>query len=106
MRYLKRMNVDQNSPLGNTDDVLKRMAKEGYIVKVKESHTGEDLFDYHVGPRGKVEVSDEAIANVVRSVYSGDPVGDLEQRLDRSLGIARAAVREGENGDGEDGGGG
>lgn len=104
-RFLKRMNADQNSPLGNTEEVLKRMTKEGYIVKVKESRTSDDSFDYYVGPRGKIEVSDEAIANVVRTVYSGDPVEDLEQRLDRSLGVARAAGREDENGDGEDGGG-
>ena len=32
------------------------MAKQGYIEKVKDMVTGEPRFDYHLGPRGKIEV--------------------------------------------------
>lgn len=87
-RFLKRMNTDAYTPIGNTDDVLKRMIKDGYIVKVKDTSSGEEIVDYHVGPRGKVEVGDDTVANMVRTVYSvGDPVEDLEERLNRSLGV-------------------
>lgn len=88
-RFLKRMNAQTATPVGYTEEVLKRMAKEGYIVKVKDT-SGEEVTDYYVGPRGKVEVNDEAIANLVRTVYAGSNVDDLEQRLSRSLGIAEA----------------
>jgi hypothetical protein len=86
-RFLKRMNAQTATPIGYTEEVLKRMVKEGYIVKVKDT-SGEEITDYYVGPRGKVEVGEEAIANLVRTVYSGANVEDLEQRLSRSLGIA------------------
>jgi hypothetical protein len=101
-RFLKRMNAHQDTPIDSTEEVLKRMAKEGYIVKVKDS-SGEDLTDYYVGPRGKIEVGDEAVANMVRTVFSGSPVEDLEQRLNRSLGMADGEVSQHRavNGNGE-----
>lgn len=47
-----------------------------------------------VGPRGKVEVGEEGAGGLVRTVYGGS-VGDLEKRLDRSLGISgKEAARE------------
>lgn len=87
-RYLKRMNANQSTPLGTTEELLKRMIKDGYIVKVKDSTAGEDMTDFLVGPRGKVEVPREAIANLVRTVYGPDAIEDLEERINRSLGIA------------------
>lgn len=85
-RFLKRMNAQTATPIGYTEEVLKRMVKDGYIVKVKDT-SGEEVTDYYVGPRGKVEVGEESIANLVRKVYAGSNVQDLEQRLSRSLGI-------------------
>lgn len=94
-RFMKRMNADQSTPVDTTDEVLKKMIREGYLVKVKDSSSGEELTDYLVGPRGKVEVGEEAVANMVRTIYSGSSINDLEQRLSRSLGIAESeASRE------------
>ncbi|KAF2476829.1 MAGE-domain-containing protein [Lindgomyces ingoldianus] len=86
-RFLKRMNAEQSTPVDRTDKVLARMIKEGYIVRIKDSSGGEDVVDYMVGPRGKVEVGEEGVANLVRTV-SGSAIPDLEQRLHRSLGIS------------------
>ena len=88
-RFLKRLNADQSVPGERTEKVLARMAKEGYIVKVKDSSSGEERIDYTVGARGKVEVGDEAVAQLVRRIY-GDSVEDLDKRLNRSLGISDA----------------
>lgn len=85
-RFLRRMNADRTTPVDNTEKVLTRMAKDGYIVKIKDSNGGDELIDYMVGPRGKIEVGKEGAANLVRAVY-GENVQDLEQRLTRSLGI-------------------
>ena len=86
---LKRLNAD-NYVLGDkTDKILKRMEKEQYIVKVKESETGgEETFDWVIGPRGKVEIGEQGVAGLVRSVYGsrGVEIEELEKRLERSLG--------------------
>ncbi|KAF1967164.1 MAGE-domain-containing protein [Bimuria novae-zelandiae CBS 107.79] len=92
-RFLKRMNAGDSTPVDTTDKVLMRMAKDGYIVKIKDTQGGEELVDYMVGPRGKVEVGKEGVRDLVRTVY-GDDVQDLDQRLKRSLGLGE---------DGEDG---
>lgn len=90
-RFLKRMNADESTPVDTSEKVLVRMAKDGYIVKIKDSSGAEETIDYMVGPRGKVEVGKNGAANLVRTVY-GDDVQDLDQRLKRSLGLD-----EGEN---------
>ncbi|KAF2020458.1 MAGE-domain-containing protein [Aaosphaeria arxii CBS 175.79] len=97
-RYLRRMNANQSTPMDTTEKVFARMVKEGYIVKIKDSSSGEEIVDFVVGPRGKVEVGTEGVANMVRTVYGQDSVHDLEQRLSRSLGVVDASV-------GHDGGG-
>jgi hypothetical protein len=91
-RFLKRMNADTSTPMDSTDKVLAKMVKEGYIHKVKDTSGGEELIDYIVGPRGKVEVGEEAIAKMVRTVYSGSALDDLDARLSRSLGLGEAGV--------------
>ncbi|KAL1600751.1 hypothetical protein SLS60_007139 [Paraconiothyrium brasiliense] len=85
-RFMKRMNAGDTTPVDSTDKVLARMAKDGYIVKIKDTQGGEEIVDYVVGPRGKVEVGKEGVANFVRTVY-GDDVEDLDGRLKRSLGL-------------------
>lgn len=86
-RYLKRTNADQSTPVDKTDKLLARMVREGYIVKVKERNDGEETVDYVVGPRGKVEVGEDGVAGLVRSVYGENAAEDLEKRIERSLGL-------------------
>ena len=83
---LRRVNAD-NFLLGDkTDKILKRMEREGYIVKVREREAGgEETVEWVVGPRGRVEVGEEGVAGLVRDVF-GKEAG-LESRLERSLGL-------------------
>ncbi|MCJ1426482.1 hypothetical protein MMC29_004385 [Sticta canariensis] len=89
-RHLKRMNADNYVLNGEkTEKVLKRMEREGYIVKVRERDGGgEESVDYVVGPRGKAEVGERGVAGVVRKVYGKKDVeaDELEKKLVRSLG--------------------
>jgi hypothetical protein len=85
-RFLKRMNAGDTTPIDTTDKTLARMAKDGYIVKIKETQGGEETVDYIAGPRGKIEVGKQGAASLVRTVY-GDKVEDLDGRLQRSLGL-------------------
>jgi melanoma-associated antigen len=50
------------------DDLLKTMIKQGYIVKVRDMVTGEPRYDYHLGPRGKVEVGKQGTLEFIRKV--------------------------------------
>ncbi|KAL9003382.1 MAG: hypothetical protein Q9188_003731 [Gyalolechia gomerana] len=109
-KHLKRMNADNYVLSGEkTEKVLKKMEKEGYIVRVRERDGGgEETVDFMVGPRGKAEVGERAVAGAVRKVWGkmGTEREELERRLVRSLGegveIKRRRNDEGEDGDGEE----
>ncbi len=106
MRYLRRMNADDYTPIDKTDKLLARLCKEGYLVRTREMDGGEEVIEFMVGPRGKMEVGSGGAAGLVREVYGRgrgsreggstqaerEPRADFEARLRRSLGIA--AVRE------------
>lgn len=89
-RYLKRVNADNHCLGGEkTEKILKRMEREGYVVKVRERDGGgEESIDYVVGPRGKAEIGEKGVAGVVRKVYGKKDLEaeELEKRLVRSLG--------------------
>jgi melanoma-associated antigen len=106
-RHLSRLNAsdtmpsqnpnDPNAPSEKTEDVLQRMIKQGYLVKaigaVGLGDNDEDLTTWHIGPRGKAEVTNEAIAEFVRQVYGqSDP--DLESKLQKSLKVQVRAEAE------------
>jgi len=109
-QYLTRLNADntvpsmnpndRNQPSENTEVVLQRLIRQGYLVKQASGEDGEEV-TWYVGPRGKVEVDNEAIAGVVRTVY-GDAAGDqLERQLHNSLGVRQRVTEI--NGAGEQG---
>jgi hypothetical protein len=85
-RQLTRMNAEQSTPVDSTEKTLARMIKDGYIVKIKDTSSGEEIVEYIVGPRGRVEVDKHSLADFVRAVY-GDGVENLEQKIARSFGL-------------------
>lgn len=103
------MNADNYVLNGEkTEKILKRMEREGYIVKVRERDGGgEESVDYIVGPRGKAEIGEKGVAGVVRKVYAKKDAeaDELEKRLVRSLGevvIERKSAKTTREGDGDD----
>ncbi|KAI2788618.1 hypothetical protein POX_e06639 [Penicillium oxalicum] len=108
-RYLRRMNADDYTPIDKTDKLLARLCRESYLVRTREMDGGEEVIEFMVGPRGKVEVGSGGVAGMVREVYghgrgtgAGTHVGaanddltraeqesraDFESRLRASLGI-------------------
>ncbi|KAH0542879.1 hypothetical protein FGG08_002739 [Glutinoglossum americanum] len=86
-RYLERTNADQYTPVDKTEKLLQRLCKEGYLVKIKDSSGGEELVEYMVGPRGKVEVGTVGVAGLVKGVYRESEVGNLDARIKRSMGL-------------------
>ncbi|KAK0344834.1 hypothetical protein LTR91_009161 [Friedmanniomyces endolithicus] len=99
-RYLRRLGLEDHTPIPGytkTELLLKRMEKEGYLVKVRESAggQGEEDVSWMVGPRGKVEVGEQGVRGLVKAVYGhvdGHAEAELERRVARSLGLGEAVV--------------
>lgn len=90
-RALRRMNADQSTPVGTKDKTLAAMVKDGYIVKIKETTGGEETIDYIVGPRGKVEVGRDGVANLIRIMYgTTETEEELDKKIKRTLDFAEA----------------
>ncbi|KUI64918.1 Non-structural maintenance of chromosome element 3 [Cytospora mali] len=91
-RYLRRLNAETNSfHSTKTEDTLAKLQRQGYLVKnidkdARQHSDEQEATTWLVGPRGKVEVSDEAIAGLVRAVW-GEQSAELESRLQNSLNI-------------------
>ncbi|PSK60261.1 hypothetical protein B9Z65_1159 [Elsinoe australis] len=104
-RYLTRANVNEVTPFTNsvtftaldkTEKLLKKMEKDGFIVRVKDNSSGDETVEYMVGPRGKIEIGAKGVEGLVREVYGeADDPEDLERRLKRSLQVATARPSEG-----------
>ena len=87
---LGRVNADNHFLNGErTENILKRMEKQGYIVKIRERDGGgEESVDFMVGPRGKAEIGERGVAGMARRVYGKKDAekDELERKLVRSLG--------------------
>lgn len=96
-RHLRRCNAEQTTPVDQTEKVLSRMVKEGYLGKTKDSSSGEELIEYHVGPRGRVEVGEYGVSGLVKKVYglqdeSEEVNQEINRRLEKSLRVAAAST--------------
>ena len=115
-RYMERMNAEKYTPIGTLDKVLQRMKREGYVDQKRDTSSGEEVVEWIVGPRGKVEVGAHGAAGLVKTVYGHGAVGlahgdavkeeedELNGKIERSLGItpptkALPANHAEENGD-------
>lgn len=107
-KQLKRVNADNYVLSGEkTETVIKRMEKQGYIVRVRERDGGgEETVDFVVGPRGKAEVGEKGVAGLVRKVWGkrGTEKDELENRLVRSLGSGVETRKGRDDRDGEEDG--
>ncbi|KAJ9294502.1 hypothetical protein DTO271G3_6770 [Paecilomyces variotii] len=104
-RYLRRTNAESYTPIDRTERLLQRLCKDGYLVRNREMDGGEEVIEYMVGPRGKIEVGEKGVAGLVREVYGRpDPamlngntasaedkeeMEEFENRLRRSLGLGK-----------------
>ncbi|KAL4811493.1 MAGE family-domain-containing protein [Aspergillus unguis] len=117
-RYLTRVNAETYTPIDRTDRFLQRLCKEGYLLRNRESDGGEEIIEYMVGPRGKVEVGARGVAGLVREVYGKqamtednditpaekEKLEEFEFRLGRSLGFRKAndPLHNGQKEDGDE----
>jgi len=103
-RYLRRTNLNDMTPFtqsnaltapDKTEKLLKRMEKDGFIIKVKDNAGGEEVIDYFLGARGKVEIGEHGVTGMVKAVYGDvDEPDDLDRKIKRSLGVAKSRTQD------------
>lgn len=101
-RYMKRVHLDDSTPVEGYEKpalLIKRMERDGYIVRVKETGPGgEEDVSWVLGSRAKVEIGDDGVRGLTEAVYN-QPEGaegeELDKRIARSLGVGdRPADRQ------------
>ncbi|WYZ39210.1 hypothetical protein EsH8_III_001124 [Colletotrichum jinshuiense] len=92
-RHLNRLNAEANVAADKTEDVLKRMQTQGYVVRkvqknaVSQAQDGSEDITWLVGPRGLEEVGVDGAAGMIRSVWGEQADADLGKKIGASLGI-------------------
>ncbi|KAK6714269.1 hypothetical protein SNK04_005220 [Fusarium graminearum] len=90
-RHLLRMNADQNVSMDKTEVILKKMERQGYVIKRVErpplGQDGEHTITWHVGPRGKEEVGLGGVMGMTREIYGESWDEEMEKKLRASLNI-------------------
>ena len=94
-RYLNRMNLSTSTPVGTTEKMLQRLVKDGYIIRYRDNTGGEEVVEYIVGPRAKMEIGEEGVRGLVMGVYGkvDAEAEELERALDKSLAIDENAKK-------------
>jgi len=86
-RYLARLNAEEWMPLDCTEKILQLMMKQGYIIRIKDNEGDETSYDYHLGPRAKVEIGPEGVLSLIKTVYGDEQIEDLEAKFKRNVGV-------------------
>jgi len=86
-RYLRRLNIEATTPLDKTDKLLNTMCRQGYLNRVKDNTGGETQWEYHLGPRAKLEIGKSGVVNLVEEVYGVKAPADLAERVGRNIGV-------------------
>ncbi|KAF5873321.1 putative mage family protein [Botrytis fragariae] len=100
MSVLRKLNAETNLPLDKTTLILKKMMQQNYITRTIERNDGEELIEWRVGPRGRMEIGSKGVQGLVKEVYGEHAPEDLDKRLERSLGLGKRKATHGENGEG------
>lgn len=83
-------------PMDTTQNILKKMIAQGYIIKIVDKSGDEETVEWMVGPRGLAEIGKRGVKRFVEELYGENAPEDLTKRLQRSLGLEplKTAERE------------
>ncbi|OHF03530.1 MAGE family protein [Colletotrichum orchidophilum] len=101
-RHLNRLNAEANVAVEKTEDVLKRMQAQGYVVRkvqknaAAQAQDGSEDVTWLIGPRGLEEIGVEGAAGMVRSVWADQADAELEKKIGASFGIRPAEDADGD----------
>lgn len=104
-RYLLRLNADRMMASERTEVVMKRLERQGYVIKKVDrppvGYEGDQTITWHVGPRAKEEVGLDGVIGLVNEVYDYPEDEAFDKKLRASLGI-RNRTLVGEEGEDDD----
>ncbi|ESZ90697.1 hypothetical protein SBOR_8923 [Sclerotinia borealis F-4128] len=100
MSVLRKLNADSNMPMDKTTLIFKKMMQQNYIIRTVEKNDGDEVIEWRVGPRGKMEIGTKGVQGLVKEVYGENAPEDLDKRLDRSLGLGKRKAAHLEGGGG------
>lgn len=86
-RYLRRMNIEVNTPIDKTEKLLATMCKQGYLNRVKDNTGGETCWEYHLGPRAKLEIGKSGVVSLVEEVYGIQAPENVAERVGKNIGV-------------------
>ncbi|KAM0513812.1 hypothetical protein ACHAPE_007412 [Trichoderma viride] len=105
-RSLMRLNADRMLASERTEVVLKRLERQGYVIKKVDrppvGYEGDQTITWHVGPRGKEEIGLDGVMGLVREVYGHPEDAAFDKKLRSSLGLKSRQLGDGEGEDGND----
>lgn len=52
-----------------TEKLLKRMEKEGHLIKARDNTSGEETVEWTIRPRGRTKIGDSGVRGVVNSEH-------------------------------------
>lgn len=84
-RYLKRLQIESKTPADRTERLMQRMCKDGYLIRHRDTSSGEEMVEYSIGARAKVEIGKAGVEGLVRTVYGEAATTELNNKLKRSL---------------------
>ncbi|KAK9446594.1 MAGE family-domain-containing protein [Limtongia smithiae] len=97
LKHMRALHLTDRTPLvGNSaEDVLRTMVKHLYLERERDDDAralgaNESAWVYSIGPRAKLEISEEEVADFIVSVYGARGTDDLRARALRALAQARA----------------
>lgn len=98
-RSLMRLNADRMLASERTEGVLKRLERQGYLIKRVDrppvGYEGDQTITWHVGPRAKEEIGLDGVMGLVREVYGHPEDAAFDNKLRSSLGLRRRLPGEG-----------
>ncbi|RGP63238.1 non-structural maintenance of chromosome element 3 [Fusarium sporotrichioides] len=104
-RHLLRVNADQNVSMDRTELILKKMERQGYVIKRVErpplGQDGEHTITWHIGSRGKEEVGVGGVMGMTREIYGESWDEEMEKKLRASLNIRQPQQNDDEEDDAE-----
>lgn len=99
-RSLMRLNADRMLASERTEVVLKRLERQGYVIKKVDrppvGYEGDQTITWHVGPRAKEEIGLDGVMGLVREVYGHPEDVAFDKKLRSSLGLKSRQLVDGE----------
>ncbi|TDZ34186.1 Non-structural maintenance of chromosome element 3 [Colletotrichum spinosum] len=101
-RHLNRLNAEANVATEKTDDILKRMQAQNYVVRkvqknpASQAQDGSEDITWLVGSRGMEEIGLDGVAGMVRAVYGEQADASLDKKIAASLGIKASEDADGD----------